>query len=302
MHDVSTGSSLPLVCWCHQNILTTDVCGQTSVHENWKHWILNTDYQSAITEQRSVQGSTDVKQQQCEIWMAEVQERRAGHKHFRIILVEQGWKSRTLKTGEDTKSHTGQFHLDTSAGDKDSCWTMDILETHAFDRRQRRNMVPTHFSLYSLLYSNSNYQSFTTLTFDIFWANFFKINVCSQLLMTFFFLSLSSCLSVLWPAFGSPALLFVHSLVLLPVDSRLAGIHLFRRCQISTSAPIGCSSAELESRSEFPGCGGRPGFLCCWRLVLDMARAFSAWYVPCLCTQNTHIHTLTLTMYLRPHA
>lgn len=167
IYDVSTGSSLPLVCWCHQNIPATDDCGQTSVHENWKHWILNTDYQSAIMEQRSVQGSTNVKQQQCEIWMAEVQERRAGHEHLRIILVEQGWKSRTLKTGEDTKSHTGQFHLDTSAGNIDNCWTMDILETHAYDTRQKRNMVLTKFSHYSLFYSNYNYQSFTTFTFEM---------------------------------------------------------------------------------------------------------------------------------------
>lgn len=37
------------------------------------------------------------------------------------------------------RGHTGRLHL--------RRWTMDILETHAYDRRQKRNMVPTQLAL-----------------------------------------------------------------------------------------------------------------------------------------------------------
>lgn len=89
-------------------------------------------------------------------------------------------------------------------------------------------------------------------------------------------------LSVLCSASLSLAFLFVHSSVLLPVDSWLSCVHHVSSCQICTNTPIGSSSAELEWRSECPGSGWRTALLCCWWLLPDMAWAFSSWWEHCL--------------------
>lgn len=98
----------------------------------------NIDYQSAIRQRRLVQGSP--------VWntnrvreTAEIRDRRTRKEHLRIISVGKG---RTAKTEVDRRWHTGQVHpTETSAGAQDSAETMDILETDAYDRRQRRNTV-----------------------------------------------------------------------------------------------------------------------------------------------------------------
>lgn len=98
----------------------------------------NIDYQSVIRQWRLVQGSP--------VWntnrvreTAEIRDRRTRQEHLRIICVG---KDRTAKTEVDRKWHTGQVHpTETSAGAQDSAETMDILDTDAYDRRQRRNTV-----------------------------------------------------------------------------------------------------------------------------------------------------------------
>lgn len=95
--------------------------------------------------------------------------------------------------------------------------------------------------------------------------------------------------SVLPPVSFFLAILFVHWHFLLPVESRLASIRLVRGCQVSAGAPVGCGSAELESRSEFPGRGGRFGLLCCRRLVLGVAGALPARYVPWHLVDDGHL-------------
>lgn len=164
---------------------------------------------------------------------------------------------------------------------------MDILETDAYDRRQRRNTVRKwHFlSLTALITAQySKYLSMVLLKLSpcmmkklskimIHRAASWKCVLCHVSL----FLSLPPSLSVLHSLFFPLAFFFVHRSVLLPVDSWHPLIHHKCRSQISTSAPIGCSSAELERRSKCPGCGGRTGFLGCRWLLPGVAWAVPAW-------------------------
>lgn len=132
---------------------------------------------------------------------------------------------------------------------------MDILDTHAYDRRQKRNTV--------LFFSWKRQKE------SLCWPTF---------LMCPFVSSLPSA-TVVRLVFFSPAVLFGLSTVPLPVDPWFLSIHHLSRRQVSTRAAPGCCGAELERGPERPGCGGRTGVLRCGWLLPGLARAFSARYV-----------------------
>lgn len=136
---------------------------------------------------------------------------------------------------------------------------MDILETHAYDRRQKRNTVLFFFTL----------TFFTRI-----------VNSSSFLIMCLYFFTPLPSATVLRLVFVSLAILFSLITVLLPVDCWIPRIHHLSRCQGSTCAASGCHCAELERGSECPGCGRRTDVLCCGWLLPGVARVFPAWYVP----------------------
>lgn len=134
--------SLVIVQLCPSSVDVTSIFQLKRVKVSWLSLKTqnreNIDYQSAIRQRRLVQGSP--------VWntnrvreTAEIRDRRTRQEHLRIICVGKG---RTGKTEVDRRWHTGQVHpTETSAGAQDSAETMDILETDAYDRRQRRNTV-----------------------------------------------------------------------------------------------------------------------------------------------------------------
>lgn len=118
----------------------------------------NTDYQRGKISPKCI----SLKYQQTEVdGRQEGQENKT--RTLRIKCVgNQDNRGRTAKTEEDKRGRTEQVHpTETFAGAPESADsdTMDILETDAYDRRQRRNMVP--FTLMYSFWSNAVYVTTT---------------------------------------------------------------------------------------------------------------------------------------------
>lgn len=102
----------------------------------------NTDYQSAIRRRGSVQSSFAVKYQQTET-QQRFETGEQDENTWGLCVGDKESKGRSAKTGYKIQG-AQKDPIGTSAwahGSADS-ETMDILETAAYDRRQRRNMVP----------------------------------------------------------------------------------------------------------------------------------------------------------------
>lgn len=127
LYEFTTNSTLPLLCWCHQYIPAEDVKGQQFVHEKWNRQ--NIDYQRTIRVQRSGQSSF--------VWNSSRLREAVEIPHWRE-QDEKIWiyvsVTKTVKKKEDRFIQLRPT----------DCETMDILDTHAYDRRQRRYTVPTN--------------------------------------------------------------------------------------------------------------------------------------------------------------
>lgn len=90
------------------------------------------DYQSVIAPHRSVQSPEET---------TEIRNRTSAS---RIVpLVARLWRDRD----EDRRLQKGTGRSRDICWNQDSAETMDILETHAYDRRQKRNTVLFFFTL-----------------------------------------------------------------------------------------------------------------------------------------------------------
>lgn len=132
---IVSSSTLPFKCLCHQSI---PVKGQLFVHEN-------IDYQRLIRQQGLVQSSllwnTNRLRDTAENW-AEQDKNTWG---LYVLVTEKN----NCKAEENRRCITRRSSSTwTSVGARVSAdpEKMDILETDAYDKRQRRNMVPeNHF-------------------------------------------------------------------------------------------------------------------------------------------------------------
>lgn len=131
------------MCWCHPCVSAGKVKGQLSVHENakqWVHWLSEYNLKYPLL-QGLVQGSllsntsTNRLRDTLQIPSRRRRRRRTRRGLQRIWELQDGRKHRKLK---DTSSWDTRPVLTTE--------NMDILETYAYDRKQKRNMVPTTIS------------------------------------------------------------------------------------------------------------------------------------------------------------
>lgn len=145
---------------------------------------------------------------------------------------------------------------------------MDILETDAYDRRKRRNVVQLYSFICKFLFMRMRgtvqNEHFSQLLHEN-WNN-------SPL-----FIFLCRFPSVLRSSFLSHAFLFVLGFIFLPFDSWFGPISHVCRCQMCSDSPAGCSGAELEWRSECLRCGRRTSLFCCRGLLLGLAWAIYTW-------------------------
>lgn len=137
-HFISTysrSSTLLFLCWCHQYVSSKEVKGQLVVYENSKqaeHRLSECNQAAKISPKST---GVNWETETTEIW------KRRRFEDYSLCVENQGSKGRTVKT-EEYRRRGRILPTETSSGGQDCVQTMDILETEAYDRRQRRNLVP----------------------------------------------------------------------------------------------------------------------------------------------------------------